>query len=484
MNKRQITIILFAIFALQFFLIAGLWHQRPFLDEGRYLTTGWMILNGRIPFIDTLSPKPPAIEFLLASVFYLFGTSMLAARLFIGLVAVLQLALIFVLAKKVFGEKAALLAVLFYSLWSLGFSSYWATIEPFTALISTAAVLFAYLFVFENQSKKNVFALGLFLGLDVVFKQTMLPFAFLITAAVAILNYYRNRQKPSLQTIAAFAAGMLLVPLVFLAYFLANNALPAFAEAILSPLSQLIFFSVLTIETRLLIAIAAFSPVIVVIAALSKNLFSAREKTLEIILILCWFAFSFSNLLPFRGCCLHLLLALPPASILAGYLIWQSLSCKKEKAVEAAFCAFCTGLLILSVFAAGFFYYTLSGQEYSFAGVEKVALFVQSNTSEEETILVLPSSPELYFLSRRMPGAREISNWNCLTPCQEGMLEDMVEMKPKLIVYFSSKEEDPESGMTLVDAFIKENYKLLTRLEISPPLYKAYEHAFVFQRGD
>ncbi|MDP2973822.1 MAG: hypothetical protein Q8N60_02115, partial [Candidatus Diapherotrites archaeon] len=78
---RKIFVALLLVFVLQAALFMGLAQSRPLPDEGRYLTTGWMIGQGKVPFIDTFSPKPPSIEFVLAGLFALFGPSYLVARL-------------------------------------------------------------------------------------------------------------------------------------------------------------------------------------------------------------------------------------------------------------------------------------------------------------------------------------------------------------------------------------------------------------------
>ena len=99
------AIILAAILLLQFVLLATLFHQRPFLDEGRYTTAGWMFSQGAVPYLDIISPKPPGVEFVLSAVFSLFGASLFNARMLMVLVACAQIVVVFVIARKMFGLK-------------------------------------------------------------------------------------------------------------------------------------------------------------------------------------------------------------------------------------------------------------------------------------------------------------------------------------------------------------------------------------------
>lgn len=484
---RKIAIFLAAILLLQFLLLASLHSQRPFLDEGRYLTTGWLITQGKVPFVDMISSKPPGIEFALAAVFTLFGPSLLAARLFVAFIAVLQLLLIFAIGKKLFNEKAGLLAALFYCLWSLGFSSYWAVIDPFLALISSIAVLLAAMLLFEVRSPKSgclkLSLFGVFLALGMLFKQTMVPFAILMLIALLALDYSRTGRKPSIKLLGSFAIGFFIVLAIFAAYLSLNNAFEPFLEAMLSPLQQPGSFSQVVIDARTLVAAVAFLPVPITLIALWKGFFNSRKKLFEIALLLAWFVFSFANALPFRACCMHILPALPAASILAGFLIWESLKRRGPSLKQRVFLLFSIALLFCSVFAAGFFYKQLSSPTYSFSQAEKVASYVKGNTPKDESILVFPASPEIYFLALRQPAARQFVFFDpCSEQCQNLIVEDLSKTKPKFLVYLTDSKNAAESGMQAVDDFAVDNYFLLERIQLDPPLYKTYTYAFILQK--
>lgn len=483
MEKKNVFLLLFALFLFQFFLIAGLSNQRPLPDEGRYLTTGWMISEGKIPFKDTFSPKPPAIEFVVAGIFTVFGPSLFAARMFVALIAVLQLALIFVLAKKAFGEKPALAAALFYCLWSLAFSAYWMVIGPFLALISTAAIFFAYSYLYEKPSLKNAFLPAFFLGLDVLFKQTMLPFAFGMLIVVLAISIFGRKRIPSLTEALAAIIGFAAMPLLFLAYLFATGAFPFFVEAMLFPFTQLSNFTEIIIDEKLLIAVAAFIAVPLTLLGMWKNLLGKKINRFVIYFSVLWFVFSFSNALPFRSCCIHLLPVLPPASIFAGFMIARGVEKGKKGIGSGLLKTFSIALVLLSIFSVAFFFNAFSSPEYSFSDLENVALFVSENSAEDDTIMVFPATPELYFLSQRMPSARQFIFFDpCPEQCQLPVIDELEVGQPELLVYFSANPDYAGSDMEKMLEFRESNYSLLKVIELDQPLYKTYGYAFIFQR--
>jgi len=478
--ERKTVLLLASILVLQFFLVAGLWHYRPLPDEGRYLTTGWMISQGKVPFRDTFSPKMPGLEFALAGIFTVFGPSLLAARLFVAIAASAIVLLVFFISRKAFGEKPALIASLFFSLWSTAFSSYWAIIEPFTALFSAIAVLFAFRFLFGKASLGNAFAFGFFLGLEVIFKQTMLPFALFMAAAVLAIGHFRGT-KPGLRAVLAWVLGLAAMPLVFLVYLLSTGAFPFFVEAMLFPFLQLENFGVVAIDSKFLIAIAAFIAVPVALIALWKRP-SIAGKRHEVFLFLAWFVFSFSNALPFRSCCIHLLPALPAASIFAGLLISDSLGQGGKEIKTKPLALFSALLLFLSFFAGGFFFSAFFSGDYSFSSLEGVASFVRANTGSNDTIMVFPASPELFFLAQRMPSSRQFVFFDpCPERCQQPVLEELFQNKPELLVYFSASPDYAASNLAQILEFREKNYGLLKVIELERPLYKTYGYAFIFR---
>ena len=484
MEKKKVLLLLFALFLFQFFLIAGLWHQRPLPDEGRYLTTGWLISKGKVPFKDTFSPKPPAIEFVAAGLFTAFGPSLFAARMFIAFIAVIQLALIFALAKKAFGEKPALIASLFYCLWSLAFSAYWMVIGPFLALISTAAIFFAYLYLYQKPCSKNAFLLGLFLGLDVLFKQTMLPFALGMLLVVLAISLFGRKRLPSASETVSAIIGLAAMPLLFLLYLFATGSFSFFVEAMLFPFTQLNNFAEVTVDTKLLIAVAAFVAVPLSLLGMWKNLLGKKVNRLVIYFSVLWFVFSFSNALPFRSCCIHLLPALPAASIFAGFMIARGVKKGRGSLGADLLKAFSIALIILSVFSVAFFYQAFSSPEYSFTDLENVASYVKQNSASNDNIMVFPATPELYFLSQRMPSARQFIFFDpCDEQCQQPVVEELSFNSPKLMVFFSADSQYAGSDMEKMLEFREQNYFLLKVLELEQPVYKTYGYAFIFQRS-
>ena len=318
--KKIYFLFLALILLFQFFAVASLWNQRPFLDEGRYLASGWMIVNGKTPFADFFSPKPPTFEFLLAFLFLLFGPQLIVARLFMALVSVIQVLLIFLIAKKLFSTKSALFSALFYACLSLAFSAYWAIIAPMTALLSTLILLFTCKLVFEEQSNRAFFTVGLLLGLILLFKQTMILFSAGVLAGILIL-FTLKKKKISALNLGSLVLGGIIFPSIFLSYLVTTNSLSQFVSAMLFPLTQIGIFTFISFDAKWLLFLLILAPVLVSIAAGFRNTFNAKKHAFKIFLLAWWFFISLANAIPLMSCCTHLLISLPPSAILFGLII-------------------------------------------------------------------------------------------------------------------------------------------------------------------
>ncbi len=478
MIAKKTLLALLLVFFLQALLLANLVGQRPFLDEGRYTTAGWLISRGALPYVDMLSPKPPGIEFVLAAAFSLFGASMLTARMLMAAVACAQTFIVFLIARKMFGERAALFSALFYALWSVQFSAYIAVIEPFLALFASIAVLFLYSYLFEEGKERQLFAGCFFLGMMIIFKQTMLPFALGMLGFLFLFNYFKKKQAAFPRPAAIALSGFVAIPLLFLLYLLATNTLPDFIQLMLFPLGMLGSFFQIVLDTRVLVAVLAFSPIPMLLWMSHKGFLPLKQKPFEIILLLLWFLFAFSNTFPFRGCCMHLLPSLPAASVAAGAVIYTGL----RKPAHKGLAIFSLFILVSSIASALFFQYAFLSQEYSFRGIEEVASYIKENSGENDSILVLPASPELYFLSQRKPATRRLAFFHEYSEIeQQQTIDELLKNNPRFIVYFVRDSGDAFSGLALVDQFIKDNYGLGETIEMTPPLYKFFHYALVFE---
>lgn len=475
MQSNRTSLIILALIGLVLAaLFLSLSYSRPFFDEGIYITAGWLNSMGKVPYNDFFLMKPAGIVFVLSTWFSFFGATVFNARVLSLLVSLATLLGVFLLAKKLFGEKAALLSSLFFALWLVPFSAYFAIIDPFLALTAVWSALFLFICVEERTLEKS-FVFGFFLGASLIFKQTMVVFAL---GLIAIALFLHPKGKPrSLANIASFAAGFLLLPVLFLLYLVNVNALANFLEAVLFPIAGQQSFLVFTLDERLALPFLAFSFVPVALIALYKNYLGAAEKKKEIAIISLLFVFTLANAFPFRGCCIHAIPALPFASILVGFVAVEAIK-RREKVFSAVSVALIAGSFLVLVFSYGYF----ASPEFSFIAVDSIAEYISGSTMPGDKILVMPASPELYFLSKRGPASRQLYFFGSYNEAfQQKAIGEISASNPKIVVYLAKEKEDFYAGPELVDAYIQENYSVREELELYPPLYKFYNYAIILE---
>jgi len=484
LTKRKSYLMLFFAGLLLTLLFISLSQSRPLLDEGIYLTVGWLNSIGKVPYLDFFFMKPLGIVFALSAWFSLFGASLLSARVLIIVISLATMVSIFLLAKKMFNQTVAVFSAFFFVFWLVPFSAYWAILDPFLALISVFSALFLYLFLTEEKTR-HLFIFGFFLGLGLVFKQTMVVFAG--GAGLFALAYWLKKGKDNLgKRIVISAAAFFIAPLLFLLYLFYFNAFEMFWQDVMHPISMFQQLTVITLDARVLIAVAAFSAVPIALLALFKNYLNAREKSKEIIFLSLFFALGFASTLPFWGCCIHLISALPFASILAGFVVARAF---KER--NLYFPTIAVGLLAVSVIAMVFFQGLYASETYSYSSISEVALFVSEKTSVNDKILVMPASTDatimpasadLYFLSKRQPAIEKFYYFGAYSnELEQDVLSELQQNKPRIIIYLASEREDFWKGPEKIDAFIQENYALTSEIVLDPPLYRFFTHALIFE---
>jgi hypothetical protein len=174
-------------------------------DQGMFATIGSIWLDGGLPYRDAWDIKPPFVFATYALAELLFGHSEAAIRI-LDLACVCTTALLLAAMARRVGRTAELVtAAAFPLLYFTGFG-FWDTAqaESFALPFIAAAMLLA-------TERRKAFVVGLCLGTAAMFKPTML--LLILPAAVAF--------RPSARDGLRGAAGLLVPPLVTLAYFAA-----------------------------------------------------------------------------------------------------------------------------------------------------------------------------------------------------------------------------------------------------------------------
>ncbi len=493
--KQRAKVLLLSLLLLQFLQCVNLFNKRPFMDEGIYLTSAWMYLQGAVPYVEFILVKPIGIVWAFAAIFSFFEPSIATARIFMAFLSMAQLLLVFLITKKMFkSEEAGLAAALLFAIWNIPFSNYLTANEPFMTLLQSIALLSLYVFLYERKSNLALIGFSLALGLSILFKQTAAIIAVFF-AGIFIWLYSREKKAlpkanfpgvfpggkktlPSAKEMMIIATGFVLPGLLMVGHILQLNAWNEFVEIMFFPIGLAESASFLVIDARILIALGAFAFVPVALVGLVAKSRLAKGNESKLVLLLLWFLAGFINMFPFRGCCFHLIPALPAASIIGGFAVVWAMQNRDRRELLL----FSGAVLLLSVAASISVQAVIASDTYSFIPLNNVAEYVEQHTGHDERILVMPSVPELYFLSKRKPSARQLQFFDEFTPeFQQQILEQIIENKPAMVVYFSRESELAYIGPPLVDDYIKENYRQKEVIELIPPLYRFFKYVFILE---
>jgi len=477
--RQRTCAILALLLLLQFLLCANLSGKRPFMDEGSYLSSAWLFSKGETPYTGFILEKPLGIVFTFSALFSAFPASILSARLAMAAVAMLQLLAIFFIAKKFFdSEPAALAAGFLFAMWSIPFSSYLTSNEPFMALLSSIALFFMHECLVKKRSYPALIGFGLPLGLSILFKQTMVVYSAFFAIAFFALCWRWKKQLPSKKETALLFFLIAAPAAIMCAYLLLINSFNEFVATMLFLSSLVESGSFLVIDARSLIAVAAFAFMpVALIGLLAKTRFTEKKEK-ELLLLLLWFSVGFVNMFPFRGCCFHLLPSLPAASLIGGFIAAKAMQKKHGKKLLLF-----SVVAILSAAAAAIgSQMVFSSEAYGFENLATVCKFIEQNSGANERILVMPAVPETYFLSKRMPAASQMQFFDQYgEQFQQKMIGRIIQNKPVLVVYFSKEKNLQYTGPHLIDAFIRENFEETKKIELHPPLYKFFNYAIVLK---
>ncbi len=189
------------------------------------------ILSGGFPYRDLWDVKPPGIYFVYALAFIPFGQHMVSVRIFDLANTALAMGAIYLLGRRLFGERAGVFAGCLYGatyLTRAGFDGLGQT-ESFLALPVVVAVL-----LYRPDSRHNAnaaaFLSGVLLGLAFSIKFSAAFYVLALPAIEVMFGEERRRFAPALKRLSIAAGGFLAVPAVFAVYLAAGGALGDFID--------------------------------------------------------------------------------------------------------------------------------------------------------------------------------------------------------------------------------------------------------------
>jgi 4-amino-4-deoxy-L-arabinose transferase-like glycosyltransferase len=182
-------------------------------DEGLLLAWGKRILEGELPYTDFYAVQAPGTFYIAAALTKLFGTSLLAGRVFMQLQGLLIVALSYLVVRQATGNgRAAVVAAISTTVFSAAhhFRMPWYSTDACICLL--AASWFAILWL-AHRKVWLVFAAGVALGLATLFKQNLGVFVATAHGLMLLwIDWRERRTQPPIQRVLTLAViGLTLI---------------------------------------------------------------------------------------------------------------------------------------------------------------------------------------------------------------------------------------------------------------------------------
>uniref|UniRef100_A0A7C4TJA2 Glycosyltransferase RgtA/B/C/D-like domain-containing protein n=1 Tax=candidate division WWE3 bacterium TaxID=2053526 RepID=A0A7C4TJA2_UNCKA len=448
--KKNLFLILALALSAHLFLLVNL----RFTPWPEMLFWPYLILKGWLPYKDIAIVHTPALLFDLTIFYKIFGVGLIQLKAYTWILILITDALVFWVAKKLWGYKEAILALLFYIPFQLFY-------EGNGLWFDLALAPLALLIYFCLKQKKYLWV-GICWGLAFLTKQT--AFWFLVPIGLALVRDFRPKR------IKSIALGTLIIFGVASAVFLALGIWRDFIRWAFE-------FGVWQLPRaqgqihlpglrQLLLSLLPF-------AILSPLIFEKGRKNLNLV---AWAFFGLLGVYP-RFELFHFQPALPFLAMGAG-IVLARFTGKKSVLVLLGL-----GYLVLVYVLVGKLW--MKGTRFFEPEVLEVASYIKKNTDPGEEIYVINAWDSLYALSDTVPAIRpwipHLSWYMELPGVQDEIVSDLTKNHPKLIV----QGEYEETGLgaykpAKVTEFISQNYKVKGKIGRYLILTPNYEN-FVFK---
>lgn len=435
-------------------------------DEGEYAYAGQLILQGVLPYARVYNMKMPGIYAAYALILAVFGQTQSSIHLGLLVVNVATILLMFLLAKRLFGPFVAVATAAVYSIISMGrpVLGLFAHAEHFVVLAAVAGILIL-LRAIDSNRRPMLFLSGLLFGLAFLIRQH--GSAFALFAAFYLLLELRRRRVHWAKILSRFAllcAGV-VVPFVltcialliagvfdkfwFWTFVYAQEYVSSFP--LLEGLNELKTGMSRIVGSAILVWILAG----IGLTGLLWNR-KARQRSL---FLLGFLLFSFLAVCPgfyFRSH--YFVLLLPAVALLAGIgaATVRDFFARDHSAIVAKVTPIL--LLLLVLFHAAYhqrnFLFFMSPTMVSratygfnpFPESLEIAKYIKENSSEDDSIAILGSEPQIYFYSNRRSATGYIYIYPLVElhpyalQMQQEMISELESARPKFLVFVTIYE--------------------------------------------
>ncbi|MFN3305660.1 MAG: glycosyltransferase family 39 protein [Candidatus Kapaibacteriota bacterium] len=349
----------YLLFLLAFlYLLIGFNYGLNIYDEGLIVYGANRILHGDVPYKDFWTLYAPGQFYLVAGLFYSFGTELLTERIFSTIILFLLSLVLYWNAGKFVTRKYAVLSVLLFVLW-LGEYRFFANPMPSALLLCFVGTTSLLNYFSLKHSNLYLMLAGIATGIATLFRHEIGLVTFLVEQTVIILNVYFTKNPKetfifkrffeAVREGVSFFVGFVLVLIPFLIYLLVNVPLDilwydlfVFPSMVFPKVRSLPFplpfpnvisvlsgdLSLLQFVKSILLRIHFYFPLIVYIFSVLSIIRLFREKKINLQANLFWGFLLFGSLgliyfsqVLVRADLAHLLPTYLPASVLFGFLL-------------------------------------------------------------------------------------------------------------------------------------------------------------------
>jgi hypothetical protein len=237
-NLRDFLVQLAVVFLASYLLLfAGMTRRPGFYDEGIMLTGAMRVAAGQIPHRDFHYIYGPAEIYILSGLFKIFGTSLLAERLFDLLIKALLVTSVYAIVLSYCRRAIAIFISAVTILWLYGMKEFGIATTPVSLLNLVGSYLILPAFV-GRVSTRRMFAAGALSGIAVLFRpDTGIALAGIHACVIAIAIYLRfkgtgNRLVIFASTFWPYLLGFALLTIPAALYYLSVAPLAAMLEDI------------------------------------------------------------------------------------------------------------------------------------------------------------------------------------------------------------------------------------------------------------
>jgi hypothetical protein len=405
----------------------------------------YLMLHGLLPYKDIAIAHTPLLLVKLSVFYKLFGVGIIQLKIFTWLSILVLDFFVFLIAKKLWNVKIALIALSSFVIWQLFFEGNGLWFDLFMGI----PALVSFYFV----QKKNYFWAGFFWILAFISKQTAAFFLIPIG-----LEMVRNT-KYVVQSLKKFVFGVLPVIILYTLVLWIFRILPSFVNWAIN-------FGIFVLpkasgQVQLpdlkALAVTVF-PFLIFIPIIWKDF----KKNINLLI---WAIAGGLGAFP-RFEYFHIQPAVPFLALATGLFFSEKLWKIKLGNIFLIFYI----LGSLSLFGGFFMRDWGEGIRFYEQNVQDVVAYVDSNTKLTDKIFVMNWWDSVYSLSDRLPAVDpwipQLSWYTEIPGIQENMVADLNSTKPKLIILYPYSD----SGLSAyipqkVYNYVMQNYKLKEKVD-------------------